>query len=443
MKHKLTAGVVISGLLAVSLSAGEAVQKVYTLRDCITTGLERAVPLANARRDQAVSDALVMQARSEAMPQLTLGAQYIRLDELQDISFGDTSFEFGVLDSYSGTVELNQLLYAGGRVGAALRAAETTKNLSVHALNSVKQKLVKDISVLFYDLLLAREAVAVREDSIAYLESFRKDVEGKFKNGAVSEFDLLSAKVRLSNEKPLLIDAENNLAVLKEQFRVLVNMEDDRFEITGGLEHKPLELDLEDACRHAMLRSPRIARMENEVELLAENVNSAKSKYRPELRAVGQYNAANAYSFVEYEDPPEMHWNASLVLKWTLADGGMRRGEVAQRELEHENAVENNAELKRLIKLEIRQAYLKMKHASEAVEATAGNIELADRARKIALSRNDAGLGTSLEVSDANLSWNVAKLAHLEALCSHMKAVANLKYAAGIDDYNEMRLGNE
>jgi outer membrane protein len=89
-------------------------------------------------------------------------------------------------------------------------------------------------------------------------------------------------------------------------------------------------------------------------------------------------------------------------------------------------------DLQRAIELEIRMHWLRGRDSAEVIAATAESIGLAERALKIARARFDAGLGTNLEVTQANLELSDAQLARFVALYEYMNAVTGIKYAVGI-----------
>lgn len=412
------------------VSADGAVQK-YTLEDCIRVGLEKNAGAANARRDKEIAASRITQARSTAMPHLNLSASYTRLDELQTIEFGEEELELGTLDNYSANLGLTQLLYSGGKVGAALRAAGLARSQADWACAEVEGVLVRDIKLAFYDLLYAKAAADVRGESLRQLGSLLDQTETRKKNGAASEFDVLRASVRVANEKPQLIKAENTLEVCRERLSRLLNVDEAAVDIEGTLELAEVKPDLEKFQRLALVQRPAVRAMESVLDLYREGVVSARSEALPSLSAQFMYNGANSYEFVSYEDQWQWHWNAGLVLRWNLWDGGLTRGTVRESRLAVENALASLDELRKSVKLEVKRYCLDIEYAREAAAAGEETIAQARKAMEIAEARHKQGLGTYLEFSDANLALSTAHLTWLQAVHAHMSAVANLEFASG------------
>ncbi|MBN1557128.1 MAG: TolC family protein, partial [Lentisphaerae bacterium] len=115
-------------MAAAVLAAVSARGERYTLEACIRLGLQNSAAALNAAREERIADARVVQARSEALPAVSLQGSYTRADELEEVDFGDgMPVAVGSLDTYRASAVLSQLLYSGGRVRAALRAAKLSE----------------------------------------------------------------------------------------------------------------------------------------------------------------------------------------------------------------------------------------------------------------------------------------------------------------------------
>ncbi len=425
-------GVVVAGVLCGACLAVQADEAPYTLERCVELGLARSAAALNAERDREIGRALITQARSEAFPQLSGSAAYTRLDEVQEIGFGEASLPLGVLDNYTVEGRVEQLLYSGGRVRAALRAAGLARDFFDSGAVHTRSELTRDIRKGFHAILLAREAVAVRRDSVAQLEAHARDAEQQWRAGTLSEFDQLSARVRVSNERPALIAAQKEYAAALLGMRRILGVEARGFEVQGRLIHCPVTVSLADLMVRAIESRADVRQVELQVELNREQLDVVRAGHRPNLRAFFSYNGANAYQFVEYEDEWEWHWNAGLKADWTLWDGGLTSGRVRERRLELSKSETTLDDLVRLVRMQVQTAYMEMERAREAIAAGAGSVALARKALGIAKTRFDAGLATNLEYADSQLALRSARLSRWQALHDHMNAVAELEYVCGL-----------
>jgi len=436
--RRLVVAVAAVALLRRAPGAGAATETnasaaVYTLEDCIRIGLERSGTAANARRDESIALALIEQTRSEALPHAQLRAGYTRLDELEEIAFEDQPVEVGTLDNYSAGAGVNQLLFSGGRLRAALRAAGWTRDLARWSRLETDRRLVLAIRTGFYGILLADAARDVAREARSQYASLLAQTEEKLRQGTAAEFDLLSARVRLANEEPVVLRAENACALAREDFRRLVNLDDGPFDLKGGLDAAPAPVNADAMRRLALAGRALIHEMTALVALRAEDVNAARAGLRPTLGASFNYSGANSYGYMSFEDDWQWHWNAGLRMTWDVWDGRLTRGRVAEKRLEFEKARTDLDETRKSVKLEVTRACLDMARAGQSIEAARGNVELAEKALAIARTRYETGLANFLEFAEANVALSRAKLSRLLALRDYRVAEAELKFAAGSD----------
>lgn len=411
----------------------------YTVDDCLRIGLDRNATVANARRDVDIAFFMRREAASDAFPQISGNASYTLLDEAQTVDFGGSSFEVSGDESKSAGVEVSQLVYSGGKVSGALRAARIAREYAGLQLAEVLGSVTRDIRVGFGNVLLARGVLEVREESRRVLAAMLAQTEEKRKGGAASEFDVLSARVRLANEEPVLIEARNALELAGESLRRLVNLDDSPFTAVGELALERIDTPLEELQRTATERRPLLVAMDRLVLLREQQVVVTASDALPSVKVRAGYVGSDAYGMGPSMGDWEWHWNAGAVLSWNIWDGNRTRSRVASVRTEVEKARTALEDARGNVKLEVRQAFLEAQRASLMVDSAAAAVTLAEKALSIARTRYDAGMATQLEYSEANLNLAVARLARCTALHGHVAAVARLKHACGMDGFRAKR----
>lgn len=416
------------GLLAILLASSVVAESVYTLNDCIRIGLERAVPVMNAERDRQIAEATMKKARATGLPQIGLVGDYARNDgTAAPFMTGDI-----LRNSYSGSITASQTLYDGGKVFSAVRAAQAYRGLTAEAKVQQEAALIRDVTTAFNGILLAQANVAVQEASVKQLTDFEKETRQKYNVGTASEFDWLTAQVRLANEKPKLIAARNALAVAKEYFKNLIVLDDTDFKLDGELTYEPFDPELMTLQSGAVTKRPELLVQEKTIALRREDLSASWSGYKPKVTADAVYTRENPDRYNGAQDQWADHWEAGITARWTLFDGGTRRGDVLTKGLELAKAQANHDNLLRSVSVEVKSAWLDMMAARETITGAEENVKLAEKALEIAKTRYDNGLATYLEFTDSNLSLNTARLNYFQSLEKHLNAVVNLKYAAGI-----------
>ncbi len=402
-----------------------------SLDECVDMALERNTSVRLALKDAEIAESKITQAKADALPSLGLTGEYRRLDELETVSFGDQSIEVGTLDNYSIEAMLSQLIYSGGVVDAGIEAARYSREYSKLKLKDAERNLVRSVKTGFYDVMLARETIGVREESVEQLARALEQTRKRFKEGTVSEFDVISSSVSLANEKPKLISARNQYNVALETFSNLIKAGEGELELSGSLDELLSRPDTNIDTEAVIDARPDISALKVQQDLQRQDVRAAKGKLLPRVEATLLYGGANSRGFVSYDAEWEWRWNASISLNWDIWDSNLQRARVREKNLRLSKAVVMLEDKKEDARLQVRRALLDLEHASEALDASGGNVELARKGFKIATARYEEGLTTLVELKQSNLALSEARLGRLKSLREYLVAIADFEYAAG------------
>jgi outer membrane protein TolC len=324
------------------------------------------------------------------------------------------------------------LIYSGGKVRGALQAAGLARDYAQSVLADVEGRVVSDIRKGFYDILLAGAVLSVRQESERILAAMLARAEEKRAKGAASDFESLTARVRLANAKPGLIEAQNGLELATENLRRLLNLDDSPFEIDGGLAVIPVASSLEELQTTAIEKRPVLQALEGMVRLREKEAAVSRGDGLPSLRLRAGYTGSDSYGYGPSQGDWEWHWNAGAVLTWNIWDGDRTRSRTASVLLEVEKAKTTLEDFRSTVRLEVRKAFLEMRRAELMVKAAEEAVGLAERALEIAKTRYDAGMSTQIEYSEANLNLSEARLARCSAMHSQMSSVTDLRRACGM-----------
>lgn len=404
----------------------------FTLQACLDRALELNPTAVNARHDVQIAEEMVREAWGLVLPNISADGSYTRLDEVETIQFGDSAFKMGPEDAYSGGVKASQLLYSGGKARSALRAGELERRRVRWQRLRVESELVREVRLGFADILLARQTVDVRRESLANLRELQRQMEDRLSAGKAAEYDVIAARVRVANEVPRLDAASNALELAVSDFRRVIALDDGPFTAQGELVLRPVTNALDAWLSAARKDNPALHELAAAVALREQDVDYTGSAAYPELKAIGNYGGANSYGFSSGGDNWEWHWTAGLTLNWDIWNGGATRAAVRGRELEVAKACNREVEGRRTVELEVRRAWLDMELASRTAVAGEENIALARKGLAIAEQRTKVGLATYLDFLYAQLALSESSLTYYIALRDHMNAVTRLEHAGGV-----------
>ena len=401
--------------------------------DSLTLEEAIRVALANNRDILLVKEKIeearerIKEAKAGYLPAINLSGSYTRLSEAPSMSVPDYgSIEMGKADNYMSKVSLTQVLYSSGSLKYANKAAGLYYQKSEEDLRNVQNRITFQVKKVFYAVLLAQENVEVTEAALDQSERHLAVVEGFFKVGVVSKFDLLRTRVEVANLKPDLIQARNDLRLSQESLANLLSLPSASLNLEGGLSFEPVRITLEETIDKALKERSDLKSLKLQKEMLEVALQLAEVQNKPTLVLLGNYQYQSP-SGGENEWGEE--WNFNLVLSIPIFDGWANRARVAQRRSQVKQIDLSLRGLEAGIDLEIKKAFWDVEASEERIYAQEKNIEQAEEALSIAEVRYKSGAITNLEVLDAQLALTRVRLGYLKALYDHNVAMAELEKA--------------
>jgi TolC family type I secretion outer membrane protein len=412
-----------------------------SLADALNTALSQNAALLEAKSDLEAQHGIVIQTRAVALPTLKASGQYSdeEITLLQEFPFpGATTFPLPHQNWNSG-IQLVQNIYMGGRMVAAIRAADATQKQAVANYQTALANTLLNVRIAYYDVLLAAQQIVVHEASVKLLQKELEDQQHRFDAGTVPRFNVLRADVAVANERPNLISARNSYRISKNN---LVNLlgynlprdvwENIPLELTDAFDTSPYPVNLPEAIQQALGRRTELVALRQDVKLQDLNIVNAKSGYKPTVSLFGGYNWVNSQFSTDPRD--EFNgWNAGAQLSWNWFDGLLTQGKIKQAQAQFAKAKTTLEDQQRQIELQVRTAYSDFLQARETLESQRKVQEEAEEALREANARADAGTGTQLDVLDSQTSLTQARTTQVQAEHDYVAARARFERAIAAD----------
>jgi len=409
-----------------------------SLTDALNTTLQQNASILKAKNDLEAVHGVVVQTRAVALPHVQASGQYKDTDpNAIEGFFGSTQPN----ENWNAGIQIVQSIYEGGKLVAAIRAADATKQQALAQYQTSVANTLLTVRLAYYDTLLAAQQITVHEASVNLLQKELEDQQHRLDAGTVPKFNVLRAEVAVANERPNLIRARNQYRIAKNNLANLLgyNLPRDIWEniplnLTDVLEAAPYEVNLPDAIQQALTKRTELVALRKTVELQNLNIVSAKSGYKPTVQLFAGYNWYNAQFTPPVELDHDIHgWNAGAQMNWAIFDGLLTHGKVVQAKALYERSKTDLTDEGRQIELQVRVAYSDFIEAKEVLDSQAKVQEQADEALREAKARTDAGTGTQLDVLDAETSLTQARTTQIQALHDYTAARAKLERAIGAD----------
>jgi outer membrane protein len=414
-----------------------------TLEDCIRKALELNPNILDAAEVIYQAENGITEARSGFLPQLNFRGSYNFLEQAQTVSLpdpatgGEVEMELDFTRDYSFQFLLSQPVYTGGRVSSSYKIAKYSEEISHADLERRQADAALDVSIAFYALILAREAVTVTQQAIDNAEEFLRITKARYKTGEASSFEVMRAEVEVSNLKPLLIRSLQGIDLSELAIKKAMGVrQDEEIDFVGAFEYTTFDITLEDALQSAFEHRPELRMADVQASIADESIKFAKSGRLPTLSVDFNYDVRMDNLTVD-SDKIEDTYAGYLTLGLPLFDGLRTKSQIAQTRSQRKQADIYKANLEDLIELEVRGVALEVQAALETLRSQEKNVEMAEEGLEIANERYLQGYATNLEVLDAQLALNTARKNRLQAIHDLNVAAARAKKAMGtlLKDY--------
>ena len=435
---KLTA-LVLGGIMAAGIStAALAAEKVdLTLEDSVALALKNNRTIKQSGYDFDVSRWALHEARRNAGIQMSWAGDWKRLGgdtiDTQRTALGARGYIAGQLryvHEYSQTLQAAFPLYTGGNIENSIKAAELGRDASKLTLEATKQAIKLKTMAAYYEILQRRNLIAVAQDSVDTLQAHLDNVNAQYKVGTVAKSDVLRSQVQLASAQMALVSAQNNYDVAVATLNNLIGMPTDtELNIKDELSYQKYELSLEECTKYALLYRPDIMAAQRAAGAAEALKNATRSGYLPTVAAVAGKSFAGEHGFRhDHSDS----WTFALQASWSFWDNNITAAKVQQKKAEQKKAEELYLETVEGAQLEVRTAYLNLLAAEKNIFTTSVAVEKAQDDYKIAQVRYNAGVGTNLDVMDAEDSLVSAQNKYITALYDYNVSKASLDRAMGI-----------
>jgi len=228
----------------------------------------------------------------------------------------------------------------------------------------------------------------------------------------------------VANAKVDLINARNALRTARVALNTALAIDAGTpTEITDNLEYEPTTIDRAALRAEALKQSPEYRQARLQSAAAEASVQHASRNFLPNISGTGSYGGS------QLELNP--NWSLGLVFSWNIFDGGnlIAALDEAKANLGAAAARVKVAELTLIQNLE--QAEIAVEAAQERIQAAHVLIASSQENFRLAQGRFDVGVGTILELTDAQLALTQAQNTEAQALADYRIALAQLDRAAG------------
>jgi TolC family type I secretion outer membrane protein len=423
---KRLAGVLAGGYLVMCAGTGFAAPLELSLDESVALALKNnpAIKIAESEKEKAAGS--LTESRAGKLPAISISHSDTRSKSATTTTAGTT---FSVGEKYDNRASLSLPLYTGGKVEGLIGQAKLSLSSAEQGVELSKQQLKLDATSAYFGLLQARNMVQLNQESVERLEAHLKNVQLQYEVGTVAKTDVLRSEVELADAQQNLIKAENSYDLAVATLNNVIGMPlDTEIQVKDELQYAKYQINLEDSIQYALEKRPDMVQATTGVDIAQKGITVAKAGTRPSV-ALSGYQDWNDSDFPGNDNN---NWGVTLTASMNVFDSGLTHGKVKQAEAGLDKAQEQARQKKDAVQLDVRTAYLNMKEAEKRIETSNVAVAKAEEDYKIAQVRYTAGVGTNLDVMDAQVALTQAKTNYVQALYDYNTNKAKLDKAMGV-----------
>ena len=419
-------------------------QTEQTTQNTLTLTLDKALEIALdenptikvAAEEIALKKVASKEAWQSLLPEASLNGSLDHTIKAAEMKLNDMSFKMGQdgTNTANAGLSINLPLFAPA-VYRAMSMTKTDIELAVEKSRASELDLINQVTKAYYQLMLAQDSYEVLQGSYKLAEDNFNVVNAKYQQGAVSEFDKISAEVQMRSIKPNVISAANAVTLAKLQLKVLMGITADvDIKTDDNLTNYESMLFANQLKEEDMSleNNTTMKQFELNMKLLEKNVKSLKTNFMPTLSMSFSYQYQSLYNpninFFDYtwSNSSSLMFNLSIPLYRASNFTKVKSARIQMRQLDW-----NRIDTERKLNMKVVSYRKNMTASSEQVVSNKENVMQAEKAVQIAGKRYEVGKGTVLELNSSQVSLTQAQLTYNQSIYDYLVSKADLDQVLG------------
>lgn len=455
--RRLPAALLVTALLA---PAPAFAQGALSIDQAIATALANNTELRIAKLAIDDSEQQVMLAWAEVMPSVTSTLNFTRSIELP-VQFLPGEFfggapgtlvpiKFGADNSWQGGFTVNQTLFRGDAI-VAVSSRDVYRLAARESSRATAQHVVTRTRLAYYAVLMAEAQLRLADASLTRLRTNLEENRARAAAGLLDEYEVLRLEVQLANEEPRRAEAVDNLGKALRDLNLALGLPVDApVTVKGDLvtfdvfavnpDNVNAELMAVDR-QIPLLPIDRINVAANRGDLRTlyvqgrlkdREIFARKTEFFPEITATYNRQWTDAFNGdVALAD----HWNRfqtlSVNVRLPLFDGMRRVTRTRQAQIQRRGIDEQIRFAEQSARNEAVTSWQKLERVFETAASRRRAVEQARRGYDIALARYRNGVGSQLDVSEAEYQFQLAELHYASLMFDYLSAKAQYDLSRG------------
>jgi outer membrane protein len=343
-----------------------------------------------------------------------------------------------LLDHAGGGVVFSQLLTDFGRTVNLVSSSKLREKAQNAGALATTEDIVLATDQAFYNVLQAQALLKVAHQTVATRQQVESQVEELAKNKLRSTLDLTFAQVNLSQAKLLELDAQNNVQSTIAALTAVLGFDKqiayELVEETTQLPAPPPDVDI--LTNLALQQRPDLQALTYDQQAAEKFRRAQHQQLFPTISALGVVGGTPYRP-----DCVDGCFPNYFISSWfgavganmdiPIFNGFLFTAQASEANLRAKAAAENTRDLRDVVVRDVRTAWLSATTSFQRVGVAAELSKEADLSLSLAQSRYQLGLGSIVELSQAQLQQADAAIGYVNAQYQYRLSLSTLNYEIG------------
>lgn len=396
-----------------------------TLKQAEDLAIKNNPQITGARLQALAAHQVVREQRSNYWPTAT--ANLTAVDSYDDsrITAGGLNNPI-IFERAAGGATVSQQITDFGRTRNLVASANFSAKAQDQDALATRQQILLAIDQAFFNVLQARAVLRVAEQTVTSRQLVVDQVEALAKSKLKSDLDLSFAQVNLAQAKLLVLDAQNNeksaQASMAAILGYVVPQEFDPVEEGGALTSPPGNLD--ELIQEAVSSRPELQAMDDEYQSAKKLKTAERDAMFPSISALAAVGGAP----VRDDRLTSWYGAAGVNMQIPVFNGFLYSARAKEADLRARAAQERLIDLRNRIAKDVRTSWHDANTAYDRLGVTDQLLKQANLALDLSQTRYTLGLGSIVELSQAQLQQTQAEISQSQAGYEYRLALAVLHY---------------
>ena len=356
---------------------------------------------------------------------------YAEDQPIRDATGAILGYSKGIGNSHSNSITASLPLFTGGELQGQIGQAKANYRSMLSSEEQAYIEMKETATNGYFTMLDAGNMKTLCQESVDRLQAHLDNVIAQYNVGIVARADVLRSEVELANAKQDLISAENGYDVAEATLNNIIGTPlSTTLVLKDTLQYVPYDNDMAYCLAYSEEHRPELKQAEYGVDAAEAALVVARSGHMPKISATaGNYWGGDGSNWPGDDDE---NWAVGVTASMNIFDSGVTWSKIHAAQENLAKAKETQRQVKDAVELEVRTDYLGMREAEKRISTTQVAVAQAEEDYHIAVVRYQAGVGTNIDVMDAQVALTEAKTNYVKALYDYNTSKAALNTSMGV-----------